>query len=165
LFVVRNDQRLVTSGTIPDAVYGGPSPIELPVTADSGLPVRYTVLSGPGVLIAGKSLAIVGVGAIQVSADQDGNDLFNPAPSVTLTYIARPRLQWKPSSIAGGGTLTLQARLPLKQTGTLMEGTLGGAWKPFATLTGLGPDTDIEVPLAPIDLSAPARLWRVDVTP
>ena len=171
-FVVGKEQHITAVETMPDAIYGGESPVALTATTDSGLPIRYTVLSGPGVILAAKWLAIVGAGTIQVAAEQIGNfdylhdDLdYIPAPSRTLTCIARPPLQWKPGSLAGGGTPTLLTRLPLKQTATLMEGTLSGSWNPFATVTGLGPDTDIEVPLAPNDISAPVRLWRVDVTP
>ena len=164
-FLVGKEQHITAAETMPDAIYGGESPVPLSATSDSGLPIGYTVLSGPGVILAAKWLAIVGVGTIQVSANQDGNLDYIPAPSRTITCIARPPLQWKPGSLAGSGTPTLLTRLPLKQTGTLMEGTLSGAWKPFATVTGLGPDSDIEVPLPPGDLSAPVRLWRVDVSP
>ena len=67
-------------GPLPDGV----APITLTATASSGLPVTYTLISGPGSL-SGSTLTITGVGDIVVEADQAGNAYYLAAPSVQIT--------------------------------------------------------------------------------
>ena len=58
----------------------------LQATASSGLPVAFTVLSGPA-LLAGSTVTLSGaVGTVSVQASQPGNSLYNAAPSVTVTF-------------------------------------------------------------------------------
>lgn len=59
---------------------------DLAATASSGLPVTFTVVSGPA-LINGRTVTVTGAtGLVTVRADQAGNDVFNAAPSVTRTF-------------------------------------------------------------------------------
>jgi hypothetical protein len=60
------------------------SPVTLSATATSGLPVIFSVLSGPG-LVNGNTLTITGTGTIVVAANQSGNYLYGAAPQVTQT--------------------------------------------------------------------------------
>ena len=50
----------------------------------SGLPVSYTVISGPGSL-AGSTLSFTGAGSVKVEASQAGNGSYYAAPSLTNT--------------------------------------------------------------------------------
>lgn len=80
--------------TIPD----GPidptlTPIPLAAVSDSGLPVRYTIDSGPAELTEdGAALIVTGVGIVTVSAHQTGNQLFAPAVA-TISFSVTKRTQ------------------------------------------------------------------------
>jgi RHS repeat-associated protein len=60
----------------------GVAPITLTATASSGLPVTFSVLSGPG-SIAGSTLTITGSGTVVVAANQAGNSNYAAAAQVT----------------------------------------------------------------------------------
>jgi hypothetical protein len=57
----------------------------LNASASSGLPVNYTVLSGPANL-NGNRLILTGPGPVTIRATQDGNAAFLPAPPVTRSF-------------------------------------------------------------------------------
>ena len=63
----------------------GVAPITLTATATSGLPVTYTVVSGPAT-VAGSVLTITGAGTVSVQANQAGSGQWLPAPPVTDTF-------------------------------------------------------------------------------
>lgn len=56
-------------------------------TSTAGLPVRFSLVSGP-VKIKGNKATITGVGPVAVRATQAGNTNFNPAPSLTNIFTA-----------------------------------------------------------------------------
>ncbi len=62
--------------------------IALEATASSGLPVEFTVVSGPGTLRDGNRLAFGGPGTVVVAATQAGNANWNPAPVATQSIRA-----------------------------------------------------------------------------
>lgn len=66
-------------------VYGQPD--FSPAAADSGLPITYSNPSGQCVLDPQALLQITGAGACTVAADQPGNADFQPAASVTQTFM------------------------------------------------------------------------------
>ncbi|MEQ9021615.1 MAG: MBG domain-containing protein, partial [Pseudomonadales bacterium] len=59
----------------------------LEATASSGLGVVYVVTSGPAT-ISGSELSLTGVGEVSILATQDGDESFNPAPSVSMSFEA-----------------------------------------------------------------------------
>jgi subtilisin family serine protease len=62
--------------------------IALDATASSGLPVTYTLLKGPATL-SGNTLTFTGAtGTVIVQITQGGNDAFNAAADVRLTFTA-----------------------------------------------------------------------------
>ncbi|MBI2354598.1 MAG: hypothetical protein HYV06_06145, partial [Deltaproteobacteria bacterium] len=65
------------------AIYGD-DPITLNATSDSGLPVAFNVVSGPGSL-NGNTLTIIGAGNIVVKASQAGNTNHAAAADVQAT--------------------------------------------------------------------------------
>ncbi|MGD0507013.1 MAG: VCBS repeat-containing protein [Terriglobales bacterium] len=67
----------------PGPLPNGVAPVTLTATASSGLPVTYTLISGPGSL-SGNTLTITDVGSIVVEADQAGNANYLAAPSVQI---------------------------------------------------------------------------------
>jgi len=64
----------------------GVSPISLSATASSGLPVSFSVVSGPGT-ISGSTLTITGAGTIVVAANQAGNSTYLAAFPMQQTLV------------------------------------------------------------------------------
>jgi N-acetylneuraminic acid mutarotase len=77
----------------------GVKPIALSATASSGLPVTFSVLSGPAKVSAAK-LNIIGVGTVIVAANQAGDAKYSRAPQVTRSITVKPAAQ------AGAGEWT-----------------------------------------------------------
>lgn len=76
------------------AVFG--TPIPLAATASSGLAVQYTV-TGPATIASG-TLVSSTPGQVTVTASQPGNDLYLPAPPVTINY----NFQKEPLAVRSG---------------------------------------------------------------
>jgi len=77
---------------------GAPS-LALGGSASSGLPVTYTVLSGPAA-VTGNQLTITGPGSVTVQANQPGDVTYLPAPSVNQTFnaVTAALLKYRPAS-------------------------------------------------------------------
>jgi uncharacterized repeat protein (TIGR01451 family) len=75
--------------TLTGPVTYGVAPITLTATATSGLPMSFTLVSGPGSL-SGGVLTVTGAGSIVLRADQPGDANFNPAPAVQQTLLVTP---------------------------------------------------------------------------
>lgn len=73
-----------TQPTTP-VVYGV-APIALTATATSGLPIAFSIVSGPGA-ISGSTLTVTGVGTIVVAANQAGGGIYNAAAQVTNSVV------------------------------------------------------------------------------
>ena len=61
--------------------------VGLAATASSELGVTFSVLSGPAALAAGTNLSFSGVGDVLLTADQAGDENWNPAPTITNTFV------------------------------------------------------------------------------
>ncbi len=80
---LRTDNRFpqsISFPNVPTQHFRGP-PVTLSAVASTGLPVEYTVLSGPGSL-AGNSLTLAGIGQVVVQALQIGNTEYRYASAV-----------------------------------------------------------------------------------
>lgn len=62
----------------------GVAPITLTATASSGLPVSYSILSGPA-MVSSNVLTLTGAGSVTIQASQSGNANWNPATPVSQT--------------------------------------------------------------------------------
>jgi hypothetical protein len=115
---------LLTSQTITFSPVTSPvtypaGPFTLAATASSGLPVTFSVLSGPA-LVNGSTLTITGVGTVVVAANQVGNYLYAPAPQVTQSIVVNVSSSPTP-------TTALLAYEPFNETsGTTLSGASGG---------------------------------------
>jgi sugar lactone lactonase YvrE len=67
----------------------GDAPFPLNATADSGLPVSFSIVTGPATL-SGNILVLNGWGTVTVSASQPGNNSFAAATSVSQSFFATP---------------------------------------------------------------------------
>jgi hypothetical protein len=81
--VVGQASQTITFGALSPVTYGV-GPITLSATSSSGLPVTFSVLSGPG-SISGTTLTVTGAGSILVRASQAGNANYQAAPYVLQT--------------------------------------------------------------------------------
>ena len=129
--------------TPPASATFGDAPLTLSASASSGLPVTFTVVSGPATL-AGDSLTLTGSGAVVLRATQPGNVDFNPAAAVERTLSVSPASQTltftPPASATFGDaplTLSASASSGLPVTFTVVSGpaTLAGD---SLTLSGSG---------------------------
>jgi Concanavalin A-like lectin/glucanases superfamily/MBG domain/CARDB/PKD-like domain/Secretion system C-terminal sorting domain len=84
----KNDQTITFDAVAPKVF--GDAPFVVNAIATSGLPVTYSLLSGPATL-SGTTVTITGAGTIVVQALQAGNNQYNPAfanLSVIVTQAA-----------------------------------------------------------------------------
>ena len=120
----------------------GTAPLTLGATSTSGLPVTFSLLSGPAVL-SGNTLTINGAGAVVIAANQAGNSNYSAAPQVTESILVNKAL---PSA-----TLTSSLNPALAQNGITLTATVtSGAGTPSGTVTFL----DGTTPLGTATLSA-----------
>lgn len=74
----------ISFGPVTNCVYGTPS-VALSASASSGLPVAFSVLSGPANL-SGNTITVTGAGVIVLNASQTGDANFLPAPDVVQSF-------------------------------------------------------------------------------
>lgn len=69
------------------------APFTISATASSGLPVSFSILSGPAT-IAGNTITLTGdSGTVQVQATQSGDITYSPAPAVSQSFKVNPLSQ------------------------------------------------------------------------
>ncbi|HXM64273.1 MAG TPA: Ig-like domain repeat protein [Terriglobales bacterium] len=128
----------------PSPVPYNVGPITLMATASSGLPVTFSILSGPGT-INGNILTVTGVGTIVIAANQAGNADYSAAPQVTQSVVviqASQTITFTPPPspvIYGIAPISLMATassgLPVTFSILSGPGTINGN---IVTVTGLG---------------------------
>jgi len=72
--------------TVPSSVKLNVGKVPLIATASSGLPVSFSVVSGPATISTdstNSSLNLTGVGQVKISASQSGGGNYLPAPTIT----------------------------------------------------------------------------------
>lgn len=78
------DQQTITFAPIANQTRS--SVVRLAATASSGLPVTFSVVSGPATL-SGTNLSFTSEGAVSVKAAQAGNVTYDPAPDVVRSFF------------------------------------------------------------------------------
>lgn len=122
----------ITFGALADAVVG--QAVTLSASANSGLPVTFSILSGPATW-SGSTLTCTGIGVVTVRATQSGNSLYDPAPAVERSFsVALPTPDPVPVPVVGG-TATLTA--PSGMTGASYRWQRNGAEVANATTATL----------------------------
>ena len=84
---VLNSQSIAFS-SLPGKTYGNAA-FGVSATASSGLPVTFSIVSGPAT-IAGTNVTITGAGTVTVRASQAGNAAYSPAPTVDQPFVISP---------------------------------------------------------------------------
>jgi DNA-binding beta-propeller fold protein YncE len=109
-FTVNPASQTITFTPPTSPVNFGVSPITLVAAATSGLPVTFSVVSGPGTM-SGNSLTITGVGTVVVAANQAGNASYLAASQVTQSVVVNlvsPAIaSVSPASGAIGASITI----------------------------------------------------------
>jgi hypothetical protein len=82
---------------IPPQVYSGQI-LSLTAGSSSGLPVSFSVISGPAIL-NGNMLTLTGVGQVVVAASQAGNNYYYAAPTISQTILA----SYQPAGLSCSG--------------------------------------------------------------
>ena len=97
-FVVSKAAQTLAFGSIGSKTFGD-GPIMLSGTSSAGLPLTYSVVSGPGSL-AGNQLSLNGAGQVVIQASQAGNDLYQAASVAQSVTVAKAMqsLSWSPDS-------------------------------------------------------------------
>ena len=85
--VIRLSQN-ITFEPLPARVYGD-APCALNATASSGLPVSFSIASGPAT-VSSNLLTITGTGLVSVRASQSGDPTNQPAPDVDQSFTVAP---------------------------------------------------------------------------
>ena len=97
-FVVSKAAQTVAFGPIGSKTLGD-APVSISATSSAGLPVTYSVVSGPGSL-AGNQLSLTGAGEVVIQASQAGNDFYQAASVAQTVTVAKAAqlLSWLPES-------------------------------------------------------------------
>ncbi len=78
----------ITFGSLANKTYGN-APFALTATASSGLPVAYSISSGPATVTNG-TVTLTGTGLVTVVASQAGNATYSPASNVVQSFTVNP---------------------------------------------------------------------------
>jgi hypothetical protein len=90
--VVNQASQTITFTQPTSPVTYGVSPITLSATANSGLAISFSVVSGPGT-VSGSTLTITGVGTVVVATNQAGNANYSAAAQVTQSIVVNQASQ------------------------------------------------------------------------
>ena len=134
-FNVSKIPQTITFGSLSQQKQGD-APFPLNATADSGLPVSFSIVSGPATL-SGNILVLNGWGTVTVSASQPGNNSYAAATSVAQSFFVTPpdNTIVSPQRLSNGSFQLafygLTGSNYLIQTSTnLLD------WQPFTNFTG-----------------------------
>ncbi|GAB3998233.1 hypothetical protein GCM10028807_45350 [Spirosoma daeguense] len=119
-FTVSKRNQSITVNAIP-AKKVGDAPFSLTATATSGLPVSFSIVSGPATL-NGNTLTLTGAGTVVIEARQTGDRVYNQASSVQQSFgVTLPTLSITnlPSSTSEGQTVTFNVATNVAPTSPL----------------------------------------------
>jgi hypothetical protein len=87
-FTVAQGGQIVNFGSLSNQTYGV-APFALNASASSGLPVSFSIVSGPASVV-NSNLSILGTGTVTVAANQPGNTNYLPATTVNQSFTVAP---------------------------------------------------------------------------
>jgi len=141
-FVVTGAPQTITFGAIAANKYGTRA-FTLGATASSGLPVAYTVVSGPAT-VAGNTVTLTGSGTVTIQATQTGNASYAAATPVSQSFAVAQATQSIvfpaiPNQVVGNPAfaLTASASSKLAVTYTVISGPAKVSGS-TVTVTGAG---------------------------
>ena len=84
VYFSKTDQS-ISFGALNNKTYGDPS-FTISATASSGLPVSFSVVSGPATISGNTTVNLTGAGAVTIQATQDGDSNYNPSTPVPQSF-------------------------------------------------------------------------------
>jgi hypothetical protein len=90
VFSVAKQNQTIVFGSLLGKTYGDAS-FTVGATASSGLPVSFSIVSGPAT-IAGNTVTLTGAGSVTVRASQPGDANWNAATSVNQSFSVAQKL-------------------------------------------------------------------------
>ena len=90
-FTIEAAAQTITFGPLADKTFGD-APFGVSATASSGLPVAFSIVSGPAT-IDGSIITITGAGMVTVRASQVGNGNYGAAPTVERSFTVAAAIQ------------------------------------------------------------------------
>jgi hypothetical protein len=109
--------QIITFPQIAEKTFGDP-PFILSAFASSGLPVSFSLLSGPATF-SGNTLRLMGAGSVRLRASQAGDTTYPPADDVEQTLIVSKAQQTITFSVINDRTLSGS---PFELTGSSSSG-------------------------------------------
>jgi sugar lactone lactonase YvrE len=106
-FTISLATQTITFPAIPGHVFGD-APFTLSATASSGLPVTYSVTSGPATVLS-NTVTLTGAGTVVIQATQVGNSTYAAATPVSQSFVVLPGIPTLVSITPASGTLNAGA--------------------------------------------------------
>ena len=106
LAVIEKSTQVITFDQIESKTFGDPS-FNITATANSGLPVEFSVSPTGLLTIIGNSVTLTGTGYVTITAHQSGNTFFYPATAVSRSFCIDPQKPQISVSNASSATPTL----------------------------------------------------------
>ncbi len=126
----------------PGTVHRDANSIALSAVTSSGLPVSFSVLSGPAT-VSGATLTFTGTGNVTVRAAQSGDGTYAAAPSVDRLFLINANPTITQAILDGTNTLlasrTVSAGVAAGAASTALE--FGQSWK--FRVSGSDPDANL----------------------
>ncbi|HEV7858320.1 MAG TPA: aryl-sulfate sulfotransferase [Pyrinomonadaceae bacterium] len=148
--VISKADQAINFEPLSDKTYGD-APFAISSSSTSGLPVHFSIVSGPATM-SDDILTITGVGTVIVRASQGGDTNYQAAPDVDQTFTivkATPAINWtNPASITYGTALNAtQLNATTSVPGTLVYTPAAG------TILNVGHNQSLTVNFTPADSS------------
>lgn len=152
-FDVTKSNQNISFPNIDDINYHNGLALNLEATATSGLPITYTVNSGPAT-VSGSTLNINGIGEVTVMASQPGDASFNAAPGIVKTFNVLKGTQTITITVQAGALTTSTQITGTSTSGLPVTLTLGSgsaatglvdSGSGYYTLTGIGGSGNIHI--------------------
>jgi len=159
-FTVSPGEQTITFQPIGDMVLGS-GPVALVATSSAGLPVTFSVLSGPAT-VSGTSLTLLDGGAVTVRALNPGSPLWMTAQVDQTFQIRSPTTLNLTVVQLVGAPLALDVEAAEGAAVVLETTTDLRSWSEVQRLTGQGPGKQMRVTVTP-DPNTRARFWRARV--
>jgi hypothetical protein len=90
-FTVSKAGQTITFGALSNVTFGV-APFTITATSSSGLPVSFSVASGPAT-VSGNTITVTGAGTVTIKASQAGNADYTAATAVTQTFTVAKESQ------------------------------------------------------------------------
>ncbi len=140
-FIVTKSFQAITFNSLGAKTFGD-APFTVSASANSGLPVSLSIVSGPAT-ISGNAVTLTGSGTVVVRASQTGNPNYLAAANVDQSFVVRAAQTINFPPIAGknfgdahfGVSATASSGLPVSFTIVSGPATISGN---VITLTGVG---------------------------